>query len=132
MSSENAIRLGRRRAEAEMRFAKCIVRRKSGTVFNNTTGAEDPTFATVYNGKCKVTSSQIQASDVQAAGQTLITQGAVLALPVSGTETIEPDDEVEMTENQLDVGLVGVIYRIAGTHHVSLATARRFPIEEAP
>ena len=128
------------RAQAEaMMVDRCRVERVTpGTVLNETTGEYTPTRVRVYppasaaasDGICRYKAANTAVRDVEAAGQLLIEQAATLSLPISASLEVAEGDIVTFTASTFDPQMVGVEVRIAGEHHQTFATARRFPVEE--
>ena len=108
-----------------------IIQRDTGaTTQDPVTLEETPVFETVYTGKCKLKFPGMQPAEVSVPGMVVVEQDAILSLPVDGSGGVKVDDIWTCTENVLDPSLVGVSLRIAGMHHQTSATARRFPVRE--
>lgn len=105
----------------------CTVRRKTGTVFSESTGQYTDTSSTVYTGKCKLQDRIIQG-EAEAGGREVITLSSVLHLPVSVTG-VQVDDVAEITASQ-DLAAVGRRLRVAQVFYKSYATARRLQVED--
>lgn len=126
------------RAQAEsMMQDRCVVERvTAGTVLDEVTGEYTPVTVRVYpvgvaaDGPCQFKAANTAVRDVEAAGQLLVEQSATLKLPVAGSEVVREGDVVTITASRFDPQLVGVRVRVAGSHHQTFATARRFPVEE--
>lgn len=106
----------------------CIIRRKTGTVFNETTGQYTDTSSTVYTGKCKLQDRVIQSGESQAGGREVITLSSVLHVPVSVT-TVHVDDVAEMSASQ-DPWAVGRKLRVAQLASKSYLKSRRLQVED--
>jgi len=83
----------------------------------------------VWEGKCRLRTVSSVTSDVDAASQLLVTQSAILFLPVDGTGDVHVNDVVTFTTASADAALATVRVRVAGLHFDSDATARRLPVE---
>ena len=109
-----------------------IIQRDTGaTTTDPITYEETPVLATVYTGKCKVKFPDMQPAEVSVPGMVVVEQDAILSLPIEGSGGVPADAIWTCTENVLDPSLVGVKLRVAGVHHQTSATARRFPVREA-
>lgn len=100
-----------------------------GDVLNEETGEYEPVFTAVYTGACRFKASDTQVGEVDAGGQLLVEQDAVLKLPVLTSTAVRKDMQVRITASLTDPGLVGVTARIKGPFVSSYTTARRFPVE---
>jgi hypothetical protein len=114
-----------------------VVRRKAGETRNPETGTITPTWVTVYEGPGRIRESTSQPRDVDAAGQRLAEQRPVVSMPI-GTDSrivtgssaaVAVNDVGEVLTNPNDPSIVGVRFRIAGTHDQTFSTARRLPVE---
>lgn len=126
----------RLQAEALMQD-RCVVERvTAGTVLDEETGEYLPTRVRVYppadsadlDGICQFNAANTAVRDVEAVGQLLVEQAATLKLPIATSLEVREGDVATITESRFDAQLVGVQIRIAGTHHQTFATARRFPV----
>lgn len=110
--------------------SSCVIRRASAAgVLNESTGNYAPTFVAIYSGKCRVKSVSSVASNVDSVSQLLTVQSYTVSVPVVGSELVAVDDVVEVTVSPLDAGLVGRLFRVAGLHTQTHATARRLVCE---
>lgn len=112
------------------------VTRVTGTSFNETTGKNESTTSTVYQGpgKLSLPSETVAREDVQ--GQIVTSQQPVLKLPVvlpggaSGDPgAVRTDDAAEVLASAYDPALVGRKVKVTGIQPQSHATQRRFPAE---
>lgn len=126
MSALSAVMQGRGAAERVMLDA-CVVRRKTGTAFNETTGQYTDTTATVYTGACKLQDRLVQG-EAEAGGRETVTLASVLHLPVT-VIAVQVDDVAEMTASQ-DPAAVGRKLRVAQVFYKTYATARRLQVED--
>lgn len=106
-----------------------IYRATGGSVTDPETLEETPSYAAVLTGvKGKLQTTQAQANEVQTPGQK-VAETVLLWHTSVNTRGVLTDDEVECTAS-LDPEQVGVRVRIAGPFLKSIATARRFKVEE--
>jgi hypothetical protein len=99
------------------------IRRKSGTVWDDASGQNVPSYVTVYEGKCRLVLRSGVVRDVDAQSQLLSVQTPELHVPVTAAGVL-PDDEFEMLTGD-DSGLSG---RVSGVFPQTLKTARRLPV----
>jgi len=119
---------------ASLQDSTVIVRRKTGSTRDETTGLETPTTVTIYNGPARLRFLSADPRKADAAGQRLAEQSPTASFPVTGEHAeaaanIRVDDVGEITANPDDPGIVGVEFRVAGTHAQTHSTARRLPVE---
>ena len=107
----------------------CVIRRVSGQVLSEVTGEYTPTTTTVYDGPCELRFDSSVLSPVDGQSQLLVQQQPLVKLPVEGSAGVTVDDVGELTGHPLDPGMVGLVFRVAGLHSKSRATARRLPVE---
>jgi hypothetical protein len=106
----------------------CEVRRGSGeTVFDPETGQYGTAGTLSYTGRCKVQSTQSQASTPEAGGAVFTVVGSQVHVPV-GTD-IRDGDVVKITESALSPSLVGVELRVQGFIPDTWDTAHRAPVK---
>lgn len=85
-----------------------------------------PTFTPVYDGPCRFKAGNVQASDVEASSQLLVSQLATLSLPISSSDAVRNGMTVRVTGSLTDPALPGTVARIEAPFRSSYATARRF------
>lgn len=112
----------------------CRVQRASGTPVKGDDGELHTPMVTIYEGPCRLRSNSAVTSDIDAAGQLLTGQAAVLSFPVVESAGIRVGDLATFVPSpddgqDLDPGLIGRTVRIAGLHFDTDATARRLPVE---
>lgn len=83
----------------------------------------------VYDGPCRVSSTSSAVLTTDAEGQLLTEQQLILSLPIA-VAGVHVRDEVEIVDGGPDPGLTGATFRVLGIPAVTLATARRFPVEQ--
>lgn len=133
--------LGAGRAEANaLMLDTCAITRVTGPAGPMDPGTGEPSFpaptTTVYGpainpdkGRCKVQTFEPYEAARESGKHVYIEQRYHLHLPV-GTPQIRTGDSVEVLAAVFDTALVGKKYRVAGTHHKSLATAQRLLLDE--
>jgi hypothetical protein len=94
------------------------------------TSSYDEVAALVWSGKCRLKLQDVQTREVDAQGQALIVQSAVVSFPVAADTVFPKDYTVTLTASEMDPALVGKTVRITGPHAQTYATARRYPVEE--
>ncbi len=113
--------------------ASGIIRRQTGVTTDPDTYVEEPVYATIYAGKCRLRIvKSIQGGEGAIPGSVAVKDELILSIPVeaAGSGDVRPNDVWECTANPLDPSVVGLRMRIAGVHHGTFQTARRFPVEE--
>jgi hypothetical protein len=120
--------IGRRLAETLMTDTVTVTR-ESDPVLNVATGQLVPTVETIYDGPARFRMLSQAVSDVDAGGQLLGVQSPRLDLPVEGSEGVRIGDVFTVTASASDSALVGLVGRVAGVAPITLATARRVPVE---
>jgi hypothetical protein len=120
------------RVEAESQMVTLgVVKRADGTSTEHPVTYEVTlNYVTIYTGKCKYKFPSTIPSVGSIPGAVVTDQRGELSFPVGTSGAIRTNDVWTCTANVLDPALVGVSVRIAGVHSQSLATARRFPVEE--
>lgn len=111
----------------------CTIRRQTGTTVDQNTGAETPTWGTIYTGPCKV---RIGGGNVGGSGsghdigqQLVVTTTFVLSVPVTAMGIEERD--VATIDSSLDADLTGRTLQIQAPFGQTYSTARRFACEES-
>lgn len=127
--TQAAVLMGRVFAESLMVDA-CTISRKTGESINAETLESVPTTAQQYSGVCRLTMPGTVARDSESGSRVLIEQQLMLSLPIATSGSVRVNDVVTITSSENDPTLVGRTFRIAGGHHQSQATARRFPVTE--
>jgi hypothetical protein len=126
--AERLVMRGRAQIERLMVDA-CLIDRKTGSVLDEDTGDYVDTYATVYEGKCRVQDSGLSGHQVDAGDRPVELQTRTLQVPMTVTG-VKVDDRVQVTASVLDADLVGRTFRVTDLMHKTHATARRLPIEE--
>ncbi|MGN6245116.1 MAG: DUF6093 family protein [Motilibacteraceae bacterium] len=131
MSVESATLQGRAAAEALMLDTCTITRAGTGKgPWNDGTGQYDhPARVTVYQGKCKVQTRDVQVNNPDVAGREAFVVDWTVHLPVVGSEGVQQGDTVTITAAALDSALVGRTFTIDGPHLGTAKTARRLPVK---
>lgn len=127
--SAGLIARSRAMAESMMQDA-CTITRKTGQSFNNSTGAYEDTFSTIYTGKCRVqTQTWQQAEQPSSGGRVMATAVFTVSVPMSVTG-VEVDDIVTITSTTFDNDLDGQAFRVRQQVFKTHMTARRLLVEQ--
>lgn len=129
MSVERALAAGRRAAERLM-LDRCTIRRKTGVTTDPDTGKTTPSYAVVYEGRCKVQQSAAQAREESPGAAELRLVRRELHLPVATSGGVRAEDVATMDVCVHDSDLVGRLLVVRDEAAKSLATARRLGVEE--
>lgn len=119
----------RQQAESLMTDTCQIGTVSNDKVLNESTLEYENTFTVVYDGPCEFKAGDVQASDVELAGQVLVTQLSTLKLPIASSTTVRMGMEVRVTGSQTDPALTGTVARIRAPFVSAYKTARRFAVE---
>lgn len=125
--------MGRLQAESLMTAAGTITRGNGVFTTNPTTQVVTEGTVTIYTGKCRLRIARSVARGGESIpGAVAIKDELILSIPVdaAGSGAVRPNDVWTCTANPLDTSVVGLKMRIAGVHHGTYMTARRFPVEE--
>lgn len=135
MASEAAALAAEGQAFAEsIMVDACIIRRWTGSTTDPGTFEVVPTYATVYEGKCRVRQSTGGGfnpgsdSDAMSGQQHLTISAVMLQIPATVTG-VTVDQQCEVTTS-LDPKLVGRTFRIDDPYGQTHATMGRFVLEE--
>lgn len=131
MSAGTIIVAGRRAAEALM-ASTCRITRFTPVTLDTVTlrfDDPDPSDDLIYTGPCRLKADSSRVFTQDAEGQLLTEEQLTLYLPLDGTETVQTDDRVTITDGGPDPALTGRVFRIRGIVSQTYATARRLPIE---
>jgi hypothetical protein len=129
VSAESVIYQGRAFEERQMTDRCQVGTESSDRILNEETGEYETVFTPVYDGICRFKAGDTQAGEIDAAGQLLVEQDAILKLPVTTSTAVRKNMVVKVTASLSDPGLVGVRARVKGPFASSYTTARRFPVE---
>lgn len=129
MSAESAVAAGRIAAEALMTDTAQIGFESSDEALNPDTGEYEHVFTPIYDGPCRFKAGNVQASDVEASTQLLVSQLATLSLPIAASVVVQNGMQVRVTGSLTDPALPGVVATIRAPFRSSYATARRFAAE---
>lgn len=120
---------GRAAAEALM-VDTCTIRRESGSVTDQDTGAVTPTYDTVYAGKCRFQQVTLNATAAPDVGEAQVyLEHTILQLPATATG-IRAEDAVTCDTSALDPDLPGKQWFAIGVSGKSHGTARRVQLRE--
>ena len=119
------------RAQAEsLMVDACTVTRAGEPFWDEVTGTYTPgAGSTLYTGKCRVRMPDASSSETEAGEASWSLRGAVVSLPVVGSESVRVGDVVTVTASVWDAALVGQAFTVAGLHSQSLSSARRLKCE---
>ena len=119
------------RAHAEsLMIDACTVTRGGEPVWDEITGTYTPgATSTLYSGKCRVRMPDASSSETEAGEASWSLRGAVVSLPIVGSEDVHVGDVVTVTGSVWDAALVGQAFTVAGLHSQSLSSARRLKCE---
>jgi hypothetical protein len=117
---------GRHLAAAFMTDTAQIGFESSDKVLNSDTGEYEHVFTPVYVGPCRFKAGNVQATDVEASTQLLVSQLATLSLPIGTSVDVQNGMQVRVTGSLTDPALPGTTARIEAPFRSSYATARRF------
>lgn len=106
----------------------CLIRLRTGETVDQNTAEVVPTYDTIYEGKCRVQQSNIQAAEEDAGQAALLMVRLQLQIPAAVTG-IEPDMDVDITASR-DPDLVGRPYVVRDLFHKTDAGSRRIGIIE--
>ncbi|PPF56087.1 hypothetical protein C5B94_03975 [Clavibacter michiganensis] len=132
MPSASQLARARRAVEAQMTDTCRIVGTTRSAQPDPDTGKHTVTELVAYEGPCQFVAANTAVRVVEAAGQQVVLQGAVLKVPVKGSERVRDGHTATITYASHDDQMATVKVRIEGTHHQTSATARRFPVKESP
>lgn len=93
------------------------------------TGEYPAVFTPVYDGPCRFKAGNVQASDVEASSQLLVSQLATLSLPIAASGAVRNGMTVRVTGSLTDPALPGTTAMIKAPFRSSYTTARRFSCE---
>jgi hypothetical protein len=128
MSLPTILAHGRAAANNRMMDA-CTVRRTTGVVTDDLTGAVTPAKVVVYTGPCRIKMAG-DGSPTEGGEVTVAVLSMEVHLPIVGSETVQHLDEVTIDAALNDTALVGRTLRVGSKQIRSEATARRIPVEE--
>lgn len=104
----------------------CVIKRRTGFVLNQTTGVNDPTYSSNYEGPCLV---RPLAEGQAEAGQELVaTHGYTVFVPHTETGHL-PEDLIDVT-SVTDLDLTGKQFVITNVDFDTYVTVRRLTCEE--
>lgn len=107
----------------------CTITRVTGRVLSESTGQYTDTTTVVYLGRCELRFDSAMPNEVDGQARITTEQVPLLKLPVDGSAGVKVGDSGTLTAHPLDVGMVGLKFRVAGVHSKTRATARRLPLE---
>jgi hypothetical protein len=127
MSLATVLARGRAAAEALMVDA-CLIREITGES-TGPGGVVTPTYATVYEGKCRIQQPDAQARQEDSGQAYLLMSRRQLQLPMAVTG-VRADQVVTITASVNDPDLTGRVFVVRDEAAKTHATSRRVGIEE--
>lgn len=121
-----------RQMAESMMADRCVIRRKIGQTIDDD-GAVVTEYSIVYEGKCKVQSTETLDSTPDAGGHTFSIQRARLDVPVARTaDDYKPQvgDVATIETAEFDPHLAGAALRVTGLLHKTRATAYRLAVTD--
>lgn len=106
----------------------CTIRRVTGEAMNATTLVMEPTYSTVYTGRCRVQLNDGAPMRPDAGEHRGTLMRTVVQIPVTVT-AVRVDDIVTISLSE-DSDLPGRTFRVAAMFHKTHASARRLECEE--
>jgi hypothetical protein len=128
VTAESAVAAGRAAAEALMTDTCQVGFDKQSDVLDEH-GEYPMVFTPVYDGPCRFKAGNVQASDVEAASQLLVSQLATLSLPIGTSVDVRNGMQVRVTGSLTDPALPGTVATIKAPFRSAYSTARRFAAE---
>jgi sulfite reductase alpha subunit-like flavoprotein len=128
VSALTASARGRAKAE-ELMTDTCVINRITGWTLDPNTGANTPTLAPQYSGKCRVKVAGASTAQDSSVGETSVPQiPTVVSVPTS-VITLAEGDQVTISASN-DPELVGKVLLIKAIQTSTHITARRLLCEE--
>jgi hypothetical protein len=128
MSRDALLARGRAAALAGMSDT-CLIRRVVSSVVDAFTGAETPTYSTIYSGGCRIKQARAESVNVEVAGDHLLLLRLEVQLPVT-VVGLEVRDQVTITASPHDADLVGRTFLVRDLMHMTDGTSRRIQVVE--
>lgn len=119
---------GRRIAEAHFIDAGTAQRPTGETEYVD--GVDVDTFDDLFDSPCKIQTSGLQAREVEVGARTSVTTRTELHLPALTAPLTAGDRFVVTTPHALSTVPADTVYRVVGPFGKTLATARRYEVEE--
>lgn len=107
----------------------CTVMRLTGSITNLETGAETPTYDTLYTGRAKVQTFEAFEQTPEAGGHQFTVQRYAVHVPV-GSWAPAIGDLVTITSAALDPNLEDREFRVVALLHKTAATAYRLGVTD--
>lgn len=104
----------------------CVVKRKTGVALNQTTGVNEPTYTTNYDGPCLVRPQS--TSEVTAGQELLALHGYIVFIPYTEDDQ-EVEDLVDVT-SATDTRLTGKQFVVKNIPLDTYVTVRRLICED--
>lgn len=87
-----------------------------------------PDPATIYTGRCKLQTRDVQVNAPEVAGRQAFVVDWTIHLPVTGSKNVATGDVVTITKATLDEALQDKTFVVDGPHLGTAKTARRVPV----
>lgn len=130
MTAAAAVAAGRRLAESLMSDTCSITRQGGATTIDPATGLPvEGDDTTIYSGKCKVQSADLQVASPVSGDHVYAVQRFTVHIPVAAVG-VKVGDVVEVTASPTDPAQIGRKFRVAGLFRKTFATAQRLSVEE--
>lgn len=128
MSVETALARGRAAAEKRMRD-RCLIERKTGRTFSDSTGQYTDVWTTVYTGPCRIKKAGA-SNDVTTGEAELTLRKYGLDIPWDTTTEVRREDRATVTQCTDDAWVVGRPMEVIDVGYSGASTARRLIIED--
>lgn len=120
---------GRALAESLMTATVRVSYKTGQTSQNESSGKQEPVYATRFESPAKFQSTTLATSDVDVAGRREVIDQLQIHLPVS-TAQVHQDDVIECLTNPSDPRLVGRKFLAGAPMNKTYATATRLNVKE--
>ncbi len=130
MSRQSLLLRARKAAELGM-VDTCLIRRRvrDSDTTDDFSGVVEPTFQTLYEGKCRVQQHQASANQREVGEASLLLLQLEVQLPMS-VVGLRAEDEVLLLTSLTDPDLPGRSFLVRDLAHKTDASARRVQVQE--
>lgn len=118
-----------RESAAGLRTDTCVVRRKSGSTFDESTGTYVDAYVEVWSGACRVKPRNLATREVEAGERLVSLHTYVVSLTID-VATVRVGDVLEVLTSETDPALPGTVMRVQDVTKGSQISARRLVCEE--
>ncbi len=108
---------------------QCVIERRAGRTFNDSTGEYADVWTTVYAGRCRLKKAGA-ANDVTAGEAELTLRKYGLDLPWDTASEVKREDRAIVTECPDDSWVIGRPMEVVDVGYTGASTARRLVIED--